>query len=341
MRKIAVRKIVKIRRTLILLKRIVIANFLFSILGVVLFLTVMPYDVILIDSFLWTLEALLFVGVLMTLYVITSKTLYGARYELLRGESLASLFIALFASILTLYLITNKLSTLYQQGVIHSSSMLSTVYMFSGAVVSLIIWRYCIKFMNMPGISLVITNTLAKKQLLDSLVDAMLGISVVIANVLNKPIIEVLGIVLTSIYVLKGYIELIKEDVIRLLGTHEPIKLKKKIIRIVKLKSGLNVRKVMLTSLGSFYEAEVWVEAPSTMTLIDAYNHALRLAKNVLHEIHEVIRALVILIPSDNNRAVDTNALGSRSSLILHKGGIVNELVNSNIKIKKGREVIN
>jgi len=36
MRKIAVRKIVKIRRTLILLKRIAIANFLFSILGIVL-----------------------------------------------------------------------------------------------------------------------------------------------------------------------------------------------------------------------------------------------------------------------------------------------------------------
>ncbi len=337
MRKIAVRKIVKIRRTLILLKRIVIANFLFSILGIVLFLTVMPYDVILIDSFLWTLETLLFVGVLMTLYVITSKTLYGARYELLRGESLASLFIALFASMLTLYLIVNKLSTLFQQGVINSSSMLSTVYVFSGAVVSLIIWRYCITFMNIPGINLVITNTLVKKQLLDSLVDAILGISVVIANVLNKPIIEVLGIVLTSVYVLKGYIELIKEDIIRLLGTHEPIKLKKKIIKLVKLKSGLNVKKVMLTSLGSFYEAEVWVEAPSTMTLIDAYNYALRLAKNVLHEIHEVIRALIILIPSDNSRATNINVLNSRGSLLIHKDGIINELVNNDIKIKRNR----
>jgi len=311
----------------------------YSILGIVLFLTVMPYDVILIDSFLWTLETLLFISVLMTLYVITSKTLYGARYELLRGESLASLFIALFASMLTLYLVINKLSTLFQQGVIHSSSILSTVYMFSGAVVSLIIWRYCTKFMNMPGISLAITNTLAKKQLLDSLVDAILGISVVIANVLNKPIIEVLGITLTSVYVLKGYIELIKEDVIRLLGTHEPIKLKKKIIKLVKLRSGLNVKKVMLTSLGSFYEAEVWVEAPSTMTLIDAYNYALRLAKNVLHEIQEVIRALVILIPSDNSRAVDINALNSRSDLLIHKDGIVNELINNDIKIKRSRRV--
>ncbi len=162
MRKIAIRKIVRMRKTLTLLKRIIIAYFLSSMFGIALFLTLMPYDVILIDSFLWVLEALLFTGMLLTLYVVTSKTLYGARYELLRGESLVSPFIALFATLITLYLIVSKANSLSYLSVVHTSDIISTLYVFSGALVSLIIWRYCVKFMRLPKAGLAITSILAK-----------------------------------------------------------------------------------------------------------------------------------------------------------------------------------
>ena len=162
MRKIAIRKIVRMRKTLTLLKRIIIAYFLSSMFGIALFLTLMPYDVILIDSFLWVLEALLFTGMLLTLYMVTSKTLYGARYELLRGESLVSPFIALFATLITLYLIVSKANSLSYLSVVHTSDIISTLHVFSGALVSLIIWRYCVKFMRLHKAGLAITSILAK-----------------------------------------------------------------------------------------------------------------------------------------------------------------------------------
>lgn len=61
--------------------------------------------------------------------------------------------------------------------------------------------------------------------------DTALGVSVIIADVSSIPLIEVSGIILTSIYVLKDYLKLIKEDVIRLIGTQEPIELKRRIIK--------------------------------------------------------------------------------------------------------------
>ena len=136
MRRIAVRKIVRVRRLASVLKRIALADSIFASAGIILYLTLLPYEVVLIDAFLWVLEALLFAGIIATLNVITSKTLYGARYELLRGESLASLFVAIIATALTMHVLASKVCALADYSDASSSHPLSTAYIFAGAAVS-------------------------------------------------------------------------------------------------------------------------------------------------------------------------------------------------------------
>ena len=195
MRRIAVRKIVRVRRVASVLKRIAIADFVFASSGIVLYLTLLPYEVVLVDAFLWVLEALLFAGIIATLNVITSKTLYGARYELLRGESLASLFVAVVATALTTQMLASKVSALINYSHLGTSHPLSATYIFAGAAVSALIYRWCRNLTRVTKVKALIANTLARKQLLDAVIDAILGTSVLLANLTNEPLIEVVGII--------------------------------------------------------------------------------------------------------------------------------------------------
>ena len=127
------------RRTASVLKKLALADFIFASAGTVLYLTLLPYDVVLIDAIIWVIEALLFAGIIATLNVITSKTLYDARYELLRGESLASLFIAVVTIAIIIHLITDEIKAVLSNHDLQASHPFSTTYIFAGAVVSLLI----------------------------------------------------------------------------------------------------------------------------------------------------------------------------------------------------------
>jgi len=59
----------------------------------------------------------------------------------------------------------------------------------------------------------------------------------------------------------------------------------------------LRIKKIILTALGSFYEAEIWVEAPAETSLINANEAAIRAARSVVSNVPEVIRALIV-VPS-------------------------------------------
>ena len=297
MRKIAVRKIVRMRRTASVLKRIMLADLTFAIVGLALYMTVLPYDVVVIDAFLWVLEALMSAGVVVTLNVITSRTLYGARYEVLRGESVASLLIALAAVVVSAHLLADEVSEALNGHSLGASHPLSTVYIFAGAAASLLIWHR-MKLVGVGSVRILAARTLIKKQLLNAVADAALGTSVLAANAIGTTLIEAVGVVGISAYVLLGYFEIVKEDVMRLIGTYEPVGIKERVSRVVRSVSKLRVRKIVLTALGSFYEVEVWVEAPAETSLIKAYEAALRAARSVVSRVPEVIRALIIVIPS-------------------------------------------
>lgn len=103
------------------------------------------------------------------------------------------------------------------------------------------------------------------------------------------------------------------------------------------MRSGFNVKRVMLTSLGSFHEAEIRIEAPSSIMLIDAYNYALKLAKEVLHDVHDVIRALVILIPSDDLKTFNVSTSSGYNTLVMRKSKIISSLINNYLKVKKNK----
>lgn len=59
----------------------------------------------------------------------------------------------------------------------------------------------------------------------------------------------------------------------------------------------MRIKKIILTALGSFYEAEIWVEAPAETSLINANEAAIRAARSVVSNVPEVIRALIV-VPS-------------------------------------------
>ena len=102
-----------------------------------------------------------------------------------------------------------------------ASHPLSTVYIFAGAAASLLIWHR-MKLLNGSTIRLLIAKTLIKKQLLNAIVDIVLGVSVLVANAAGTTLIETIGVTFITAYVLIGYFEIVKEDIMRLIGTHEP-----------------------------------------------------------------------------------------------------------------------
>ena len=316
MRKIAVRKIVKARKTASLLKKVIVVDAIFALAGIVLYITLLRYYVILINALLWILEALMFAGVVVAVQVVTSRTLYGARYELLRGESLASLFIAVLAVAVTTYFLVEKVATLIRGGTIETSNPASAIYMFAGSVVSAIIWRYCKQLSRRSRAKLIITKTLAKKQLMDAIMDSVLGASVLAAYAAGALILEIAGLLLVAGYVLKGYFSIVREDVTRLIGVYEPVSIRRKVVYAAKSSGKLRVRKVRLTPMGSFYEAEIWIEAPPTMPLGAAHANAMKVAREVVSKVHEVIRALVIVVPSDYRRQAPRKKSGEGSLLV-------------------------
>jgi len=100
----------------------------------------------------------------------------------------------------------------------------------------------------------------------------------------------------------------VRDDVIRLIGTYEPIGVKKRVIKVVKSVSKLRTRKIMLTALGSFYEAEAWIEAPPEFTLGKAHEVAMRIARSIVSSVSEIIRALIIVVLSEHESIIPITA---------------------------------
>jgi len=102
-------------------------------------------------------------------------------------------------------------------------------------------------------------------------------------------------------YVVYGLYNIAREAALHLIGVvphkvHSDVE--RKVKRVLRRVTRFNrIRRFRLESYGTFAEVEVWLEAPETMSLGEAYYESLHIAHELVHEISELLRALVILVP--------------------------------------------
>jgi len=293
MKRIALRKILKVRRALKDLKVVVSVSAAYASLGLALYLFVYASGLILMESLLWLLEALIFLGSLMALHFATSKTLYGARYEVLRIENIVALFLAVTPGFRAFQFIIKPIPP----PATPSPAPLSA-YLLGGGFLSYFLakWLGSVKRKKCRA-KVVVTEIATKRLQLDAILEFAAGASIIASSLAMLPILESLMVITMSVYVLYEALNLSKNIASIMLGLRYPRELKRKIALFAQRETGYKARKVIVKPLGSFIEAELWMEVPGDTTVEDAYRIATATARKVVDEFPEVLRALVIMVP--------------------------------------------
>ena len=296
-RKIAVRKVLRARRALRTLYTVVAVSTAMSAIGIIIYLAIYPSSIVLMEAFVWLIEALSFLGLMIAFRIASSKALaYRARYEFLRLEALASLGIALTGIVLTEIVVYRSVWS----GGKHVTPMVLALYPLSSSLVSFILERRTSSTLRRIGARLVAVSTVAKKLALDVAMEAAGGVSIIASNILGTGIIEVAAVVATSVYVVYGLIGIAYESVLYLLGVGPSSVIshtRRSVERIVRRAVGRRPTRLRVETFGTFSEVEVWVEAPPYISLETAYRRSMMIAREIVKQVPEVIRAIVILTP--------------------------------------------
>ncbi|MEL9996901.1 MAG: cation transporter [Sulfolobales archaeon] len=286
--RVTVKKIVRFYRMANLFKILFISSLTYGLLGVLLYLIVVRSNLILIDSILWILDSITYLTLFIVLKVVTSKTLNGRRYELLRVEDVSSIFIAVITISVVIYLIPSTLANTE----ITSSEF--SLYLIGSGILSYIFSRYVLKYGRYGK---VLVKSTAVKTSLDALIEFVNSIALILSNILQLVIIENILVLMVSAYAIKCSVNVVKESVFNLLDINYPRHLKYRIINIVERHANVSVKKVLLRNLGSFVEVELWVRLPSNATLKTTQVLISSMTKEILIKIPEVIKVLVVAIP--------------------------------------------
>jgi len=298
--RVTVKKIVRFYRMANLFKILFISSLTYGLLGMLLYLLVVKSNLILIDSILWILDSITYLTLFIVLRVVTSKTLNGRRYELLRVEDISSIFIAVITISVVIYLIP---STLVNTEITSSEFSL---YLIGSGILSYVFSKYVLMYGKYGR---VLIKSTAVKTSLDALIEFVNSIALILSNILQLVVIENLLVLAISIYAVKCSVNIIKESVFNLLDINYPRHLKYRIINIVERNTNVSVKKVLLRNLGSFVEVELWVKLPSNATLRTTQVLISSITREILIKIPEVIKVLVVAIP-------DNTGVTSKESII-------------------------
>ncbi len=286
--RVTVKKIVRFYRMANLFKILFISSLTYGLLGMLLYSLVVKSNLILIDSILWILDSITYLTLFIVLRVVTSKTLNGRRYELLRVEDISSIFIAVITISVVIYLIP---STLVNTEITSSEFSL---YLIGSGILSYIFSKYVLRYGKYGK---VLIKSTAVKTSLDALIEFVNSIALILSNILQLVVIENLLVLAISVYAVKCSVNVIKESIFNLLDINYPRHLKYRIINIVEKNTNVSVKKVLLRNLGSFVEVELWVKLPSNATLRTTQVLISSITREVLIKIPEVIKVLVVAIP--------------------------------------------
>jgi divalent metal cation (Fe/Co/Zn/Cd) transporter len=297
-RKIAVRKILRAReavRSAVIVSAVSLA---LSILGLLTYTLIVRSDVVLMEAFVWLIEALSFGGLAVAFKIAASRTVtYRARYEILRLESLAALIVSIVAIIITGSIAYNAMVSPHRE----PTPVIVSLYPLLSAVTSLALERWLHRVLHAFEVRLVSVRIIAEKLALDVAFEVGGGLAIIVANLTGRAAWEAIAVVIMAAYVIYGLYNIAKEAALHLIGVvphhvHETVE--RKVRHVLRRVTRFNrVRRFKLESYGTFAEVEVWLEAPETMRLGEAYYESLRIARELVHEIPELLRALVILVP--------------------------------------------
>ncbi len=206
MRKIIVKKLLEMRKIIKAVDEVVLLSFLFGAAGIGIYLYFYPSKLILLESLVWFLEGVAFLGMLVLLHLITSKTLYSSRFQILRTENLVTVIFM----ILTIAVIAKLLISSLEPPDKPSPLWLS-LYLFSGSLLSLFLAFWISRAEKSLKTKLLVASTAAKKLKMDSVIELFAGLSIVLSNLFSKPLLENLMIFVVSVYVIQESLKILFE----------------------------------------------------------------------------------------------------------------------------------
>jgi len=292
-----VRKILKATEAVSAVTRVSIASFILALIGITLYKFYYPSGIILFEAFVWLIEALSFFGVAVALKIAGSRTIaYRLRYEFLRLEAISSVILSIIGLAVTATIIEKAL--IGKTG--ESTPAILAMYPLGSAVASYILEKYLHKTLHGLEFKIVSINVIISKLKYDVIVEAGGGTAILASSLVGLPLIERVIIVAIGLYVTYGLAGIIYSNMQYIIGPgpegHRR-EIKNKILSLAKTR-GYNIRKVRVELYGTFAEAEVWIEMNADITLKDAHSKAIILARDLVHKIPELLRVLVITVPS-------------------------------------------
>ncbi|BEP18465.1 hypothetical protein PYJP_18170 [Pyrofollis japonicus] len=297
-RRIAVRKILVASRAVRTTYVVAAASLVFSIIGLMLY-AITKSDVVLMEGLVWLVEAMSFGGLAVAFKIAASRALmYRSRYEVLRLESLAVLLTSLVALFVIAIVIIRNMMSPHER----VTPIIFSIYLFGSGIASLLLERYARRGLRIIGLRIVSINAISEKLSLDFLLETGGGAAIVASNLLKEPIIEAVTSIIMGLYVAYGVLGITREAVYHLIGItpyHVYRELRAKVLSTLRQATRYSrVRRLKIESYGTFYEVEMWLEAPPGITLGTAHRESMRIAHRIVHEIPEVLRALIVFVPS-------------------------------------------
>ncbi len=304
-RKLAVRKVLRVTRELHFVNVIVTVSLALAILGFLLYAFYTSSSVVLMEGFVWLVEALSFFSLMIALRIAASRAaFYGARYEIFRVESFAVVLVSLVAAGITSFNIFHTLEVLARNVGVETPIEVSA-YLLGSAATSYVMSSRCKKVLEARKVFVLTAKTIEEKLRLDVVFEAGAGMAIILSNVLDMPLIEGVAALAMGFYVLMGVTLIARDAFLNLIGigSRELVaRTRRNVLNVVKNATQFKVRKLLIETFGSFAEIELWLEAPPNMTLSRAHRHAVSVAREIVLRVPEVIRALVIIVPQSSAR---------------------------------------
>ncbi len=300
MRKLAVRKIIDARKSLRALRVVIIVDLLVASTGLTLYLFLLKSPLLFLDSTLWFMEALMYLTLLLAFYIVSSRTIYGARYELFRAESLGVLLTSIITGAILTYIAINSTIN-YLKGLARITPMYMAYYFVCEIMVNIGLITYITRSIRRSKFKFVILENVKSRLLLDIIAEVSSSTGIILSN-LTRIIYFELGLLLAlTTYALYSISSNAYSATQYLLGIGPKeliVKTKKDVLELLKLYWSLRPRRIFIRTFGTFSEVELWIEVPPNIRLGKAYRLAVFIAKQLVRSIPHIVRALVIVVPS-------------------------------------------
>jgi divalent metal cation (Fe/Co/Zn/Cd) transporter len=292
----AFRKVLLAAALVRVVEEIALASLGLALVGFALYTLVYPSGVVLFEALVWSIEAMAFTGISLAMRVASSRAVfYRARYEIFRLEALAVVLLSATGMVVTILVILRSL-----RGPHRPSPPLLGLYPLLSAAASYGLDSLLHRRASSYAIRLVSLKAVSSKLRYDVLFEVAGGAGILASNALHSGAVEAATLVVVGSYVIYGLALIAAEHMLYLVGPgphHRRVELRAR-IRNEARRLGLRVAKSRIEVYGTFAEAEVWIPLDPFSTLSEAHRRARELARHLIHSVPELLRVVVVPIPS-------------------------------------------